>query len=429
MKLNVYKWLKPFVVLTGVVSLLAACNKDNLTPEPIAQPAPASTSIIDALNDPDFTILKAAVTRAGANLTALLSDKAAVYTFFAPANSAFQAIGITSPAAVAAFRPGQLDTLLRYALIGGQLLTAEKIPTSFPNAQEPSSLVLAAPSASLPPGLRMSIFPSKRGITVWVNNIPVIQADILAGNSVIHKVPVLVAPPSQFLWNRINADPDLTYLKAAIQRADSGAVAASSLQAALLNPAANLTVFAPTDAAFKQILTGQITLALIPLVTAQMIPVITQQLIAGGATPEEAAAQAPMIAQQQAPAIAQGQAATLAATPDVFQNPALFGALSAQTVKGLVVYHLLGSRAFTVNFPTTPASVPTLLNSAIPAHPGVTLQANFGATGVTDATVKGAANPTASNLLINPTPAPAGTSDQLYINGVLHKIDQVLRPQ
>jgi uncharacterized surface protein with fasciclin (FAS1) repeats len=429
MKLNVYKWLKPFVVLTGVVSLLAACNKDNLTPEPIAQPAPASTSIIDALNDPDFTILKAAVTRAGANLTALLSDKAAVYTFFAPANSAFQAIGITSPAAVAAFRPGQLDTLLRYALIGGQLLTAEKIPTSFPNAQEPSSLVLAAPSASLPPGLRMSIFPSKRGITVWVNNIPVIQADILAGNSVIHKVPVLVAPPSQFLWNRINADPDLTYLKAAIQRADSGAVAASSLQAALLNPAANLTVFAPTDAAFKQILTGQITLALIPLVTAQMIPVITQQLIAGGATPEEAAAQAPVIAQQQAPAIAQGQAATLAATPDVFQNPALFGALSAQTVKGLVVYHLLGSRAFTVNFPTTPANVPTLLNSAIPAHPGVTLQANFGATGVTDATVKGAANPTASNLLINPMPAPAGTSDQLYINGVLHKIDQVLRPQ
>jgi uncharacterized surface protein with fasciclin (FAS1) repeats len=429
MKLNVYKWLKPFVVLTGVVSLLAACNKDNLTPEPIAQPAPASTSIIDALNDPDFTILKAAVTRAGANLTAILSDKAAVYTFFAPANSAFQAIGITSPAAVAAFRPGQLDTLLRYGLIGGQLLTADKIPTSFPNAQEPSSLVLAAPSASLPPGLRMSIFPSKRGTTVWVNNIPVIQADILAGNSVIHKVPVLVAPPSQFLWNRINADPDLTYLKAAIQRADSGAVAASSLQAALLNPAANLTVFAPTDAAFKQILTGQITLALIPIVTAQMIPVITQQLIAGGATPEEAAAQAPVIAQQQAPAIAQGQAATLAATSDVFQNPALFGALSAQTVKGLVVYHLLGSRAFTVNFPTTAANVPTLLNSALPNHPGVTLQANFGATGVTDATVKGAANTTASNLLINPTPAPAGSSDQLYINGVLHKIDQVLRPQ
>lgn len=429
MKLNVYKWLKPLLVFTGVVSILVACNKDNLTPQPIAQPAPASTSIIDALNDPDFTILKAAVTRAGTNLTALLSDKSAVFTFFAPANSAFQAIGITTPAAVAALRPGQLDTLLRYGLIGGQLLTSDKIPTSFPNAQEPSSLVLAAPSASLPPGLRMSIFPSKRGTMLWVNNIPVIQADILAGNSVIHKVPVLVAPPPKFLWDRISTDTTLTYLKAAIQRADSGAVAANSLQAALLNPAANLTVFAPTDTAFRQILTGQITLALIPVVTAQLIPVITQQLIAGGATPEEAAAQAPVLAQQQAPAIAQGQAVTLAGTTAVFQNPALYGALSAQTVKGLVVYHLLGTRAFTVNFPTTPANVPTLLNSALPAHPGVTLQASFGATGVTAATVKGFANPTPSNLLINPTPAPAGTSDQLYINGVLHKIDQVLRPQ
>ena len=35
----------------------------------------------------------------------------------------------------------------------------------------------------------------------------------------------------------------------------------------------------------------------------------------------------------------------------------------------------------------------------------------------------------ASNIAINPTPAPGGTSDQHYLNGVIHKIDQVLRPQ
>ncbi len=89
------------------------------------------------------------------------------------------------------------------------------------------------------------------------------------------------------------------------------------------------------------------------------------------------------------------------------------------------MYHLLGARAFSVNLPTTATNTPTLLNSVIPTHPGVAVQATFGATGVTAATVKGAANATASNILINPL--PGATSDQNYINGVLHKIDQVLR--
>jgi len=54
-----------------------------------------------------------------------------------------------------------------------------------------------------------------------------------------------------------------------------------------------------------------------------------------------------------------------------------------------------------------------------------------GPTTITSATVKGvgAANTTASNIAINPTPDPNGTSDQHFINGTLHKIDQVLFPQ
>jgi hypothetical protein len=70
-----------------------------------------------------------------------------------------------------------------------------------------------------------------------------------------------------------------------------------------------------------------------------------------------------------------------------------------------------------------------LLNGAIPGHPGIGLQATFTGSFVSSATVKGAANATAAKILINPTPAPSGTSDQFYLNGVLHKIDQVLLPQ
>ena len=34
-----------------------------------------------------------------------------------------------------------------------------------------------------------------------------------------------------------------------------------------------------------------------------------------------------------------------------------------------------------------------------------------------------------ANIIINGTPAPNGSSDQFYINGTLHKINQVLLPQ
>lgn len=401
MNLTFYKSLKSSILIAGMVSLLISCNKELPVAEPIKAPVPTGSSINTLLDDPEFSVLKAAVAKATpasssgqTPLSALFSDNSAVFTFFAPNDAALERAGITSTT-LPFLSAGLLDTVLRYHLVGGQKITSNVIPDAFPNLQLPTSLVLAPPSASLPPGLRMSVFPSKRGSVLWVNNIPITGADIQASNGVIHKIAFPLIPPSQFLWNRIEADPELSYLEAAIRKADEGAEAASSLEAALKNPAANLTIFAPTDAAMKALLTGQ----------------ITQALMAQGMDQATAAA----------------TAAALASTPAVFTNPALANVLTPQTVKGLVVYHILGNRAFTVNIPSDATAVKTLLNSGVPTHPGVVIKADFGATGVTSATVKGAANASASNVLINP--APDGTSDQHYINGVIHKIDQVLRPQ
>lgn len=396
MKIRIYnRWISSLLAAFLFISLLSSCNKELPDAVPITQPQPTGSTIADIISDPSYSILKAAVTRA--NLTALLSDKSKVFTFFAPDNTAMQKSGIPSEAAVNFFRPGQLDTLIKYNLIGGQKYTSANISTAFPNLYLQSDFILAPPSTALPPGLRMPIFPSKNGFGLFVNNIPVTQADIPAANGIVHKVAFVNMPPSQFLWDRINTDPNLTYLKAAIQRADSGVASASTLQAALMNPAANLTIFAPTNTAFQQTLTGQITLALIGM----------------GMNPDTAAA----------------RATALASSPTVFQNPALYSVLTAQVVKGIVVYHILGKRAFSVNLPTTATFYPTLLNTAIPAHPGVNLKATFGLTGVTAATVQGVGNGTASNILINPTPSPNGTSDQHYINGTIHEIDRVLLPQ
>lgn len=401
MKFKIHKLLSYVVMVAAALSFtMVSCNRDLPVAEPIVTPTPTGQSIADILNDPNYSFLKAAVTRA--NLTALLSDRTGVFTFFAPDDAAFQASGFPSIAAINAQRPGFLDTIIRYHLIGGQEYTSANISTAFPNMYLQSMFVLQAPSASLPPGLRMPIFPSKRATNLWVNNIPIIQADVDAANGVVHKVARIVAPPQRFLWNRIDTDPDLTYLKAAVLRADSG-MTTGTLQSALQNPAANLTVFAPTNAAFQALLNAM----------------ITQALIAQGMDPATAAA----------------TAATLSSSPNVFTNPAVAPFLTPTTVRGIIAYHILGVRAFSVNLPTTPTAVPTLLNGSIAAHPGVTLTATFGLAGVTAATVKGVANATASNIAINPTPdnpasaAQTGSSDQHFVNGVLHKIDQVLRPQ
>lgn len=396
MKKNFPALLKQIMLSAAFLGLLTACNKDVSDPVPVEPPAPATNvTIADLLNtDASYSLLKTAINRVP-GLLAMLSDKDAVYTVFAPDDAAFQRSGINA-AVINALPADQIAAIMQYHIVGGQKITSAMITTNFPNVQLPTQLVLAPPSVQLPPGMRMSVFPYRNGNMAWVNNIPLTGVDIQAANGVIHKVAAIITPPQQVLWDRIASDPELDYLEAAVRRADQ-ASPSPGLMAALSNPAASLTVFAPNDAALQQVLTGQITLALM-----------------GMGVP---AAQA------------QAQAQALASTPDVFTNPAVATVLTPVVIQGLVVYHLLGSRAFTVNLPTTATAKPTLLNSGIPNHPGVTLQATFGPAGVTAATVKGIANPTASAIQINPTTAPGGTSDQHYINGVLHVINQVLLPQ
>jgi uncharacterized surface protein with fasciclin (FAS1) repeats len=341
---------------------------------------------------------------------------------FAPDNTALLASGV-SQAVVDALPAAQVAAIISYHILP-QVVRSDSIPTSFPNLEYPSML---NPAPSVSAFLRLTTFLSKRGTTVWINNIPVITPDITAVNGVIHKVARLVAPPSQDLWSRIATDANLTYFKAAVSRADSGVAAGGRLQDALntaVNPAAiasNLTILAPDDIAMKQFLTGS----------------LTQAFIARGFPPANAQAAAIGLVTNFGSLLISNPAAI----PDIPGFPPGIGAQIAAVItptlaKGLVAYHILSSqtgsflppgiRAFSVNFPTDATSVKTLLNSAVP-HPGLSVQATFGAAGVTAITVKGAANATASNVVINPF--PGGTSDQHYLNGVLHVIDQVLLPQ
>lgn len=394
---------------TGVLAafVFSSCNKDvDQFPNPTQPAVSSKKAVADTLSAAGYTLYNAMVTKSG--LGAVLNDKAKTFTLFVPNNAAVkQFITAVSGGLIPAGAPdanflgfinsANFTAASAQGIVGynsvPQALNYTNMSGNFPNFQYPT---LLNPAPSVSALLRLTTFPSKANGN-FVNNVPLTGVSVEAGNGRILETGAFVVPPSRYLWDRINADADLTYLKAAIKRADTDPTAPGALEGALKNIGASLTVFAPTDAAFKAVLTGAIAQALI----AQGVPAAT----------------------------AMAQATALASTPDVFTNPAVATVLTVQTVKGMVVYHIMGSRAFANNFPTTQANFPTLLNGAISNHPGIGLKATFSGPMVVAGTVKGAVNAAASNLLINPTPEPGGSSDQHYLNGVIHKIDQVLLPQ
>lgn len=356
----------------------SACNKAPEPATPLAPEVPASsTTIAQLLDSPDssFTFLKAAVVRAG--LLTTLQNTGVRFTVFAPDNDAFIASGIPNRTVINSLPVANVNALVNYHVIP-QIIRASSIPTTFPNFQYPVNI---NPNPAASPFLRLTSFPSRRSNGAWVNNIPITATDIPAANGIVHKVSRLLTPPSMFLWNQISADPRLVLLKAAIDRADQDPTAPGFLANVLgANPnvaiGANFTVFAPDTTAFKN--------ALSFLSGGALNPSMSNATFAG-----------------------------------------FIGTLPITTVKGIVVYHVLGSRAFSNNLPPTLTNVPTLLNTSISAHPGVGVQATlvtvpgFGLAAAS-ATVKGAANPTAATVT---------TSDLHYINGTMHIINQVLLPQ
>lgn len=348
-KLNIIKnW---FPLLALVVLITASCNKNVPEATPINYPQGSGSTIGEVLNDPNFSILKAAVTKAG--LMPAVSDKNSVFTVFAPNNEAFTRSGI-SAGVIAALPAATVASIVQYHVIPGRNITSSAIPTTFPNVQMPTAFVFPAPNTN--PLVRFSNFPSKRGANVWVNNIPVVTPDVAAANGTIHVTFAMLNPPSRVLLDTIARDTDLSYLVAAVTAADAGVPAGSRFADFLANPLANFTVMAPTNQAF------------INLLTALGLPA----------------------------------------------NPSSLSLLPAATVRGIVAYHLLLGRAFAANLPTVATPVPSLLSASLAGAPTLTFNAAPGGG------VKGAANPTFSNIT---------ATDRHAINGVFHKIDQVLRPQ
>jgi len=383
------------LAISAMMFILSSCNKDVeqfATPVVTTPTTPALGETIATIADD--SLYYRMIVRSG--LLTTINTKSNIFTMFVPNNAAMRqfvaaasggAIPVGTPdAIVSGFIAGTLPVATAAQIVSynmmPQSITMASVPNTFPNFFYPTNLNPTS-GASFNPLVRLLTFPSTRNGN-WVNNIPLTAVNATAANGIIHTAAALPAPPSKVLYQRIAADADMTIFNAAVSRADSGVAptTSASLIWALSNFGPNLTVFVPTNLAMKQTISA---------LTGGLIPV---------------------------------------GAPDA-NFIAFLGSnsINTQTVKGIVVYHILGTRAFTNNFPATATSYPTLLNSAVPAHPGVSITGTFTGGFVTAATIKGVANASASSILINPTPEPNGTSDQFFVNGTIHKINQVLLPQ
>lgn len=342
------------LLLLAATAVFTACNKVPEV-EDIKPSTPSGQSIADIINtDANYSILKAAATKAGVlGVWGNVNNK---LTLFAPDNAAMARSGI-SEAVVGGMPAAQLAAILSYHVVP-QAIPSAAIPTlPYPNIQMPSMLQPLATQ----PLFKMPIFPSRRTAGAFVNNIPLTAVDKQAANGYIHTTYAVVMPPQATLKTLIAGANDLSFLRAAITRADEGSTGLSRIDSLLNYAFPNITLFAPTDDAFKAGL-------------------------------------------------------TLLGLPPVIET---INALPVQTVRGILAYHILAIngtptfRVFTPNMYSGTAE--TLLGPASTGMPPLT----FDATNPLAPTIKGRVNPSASNIV---------TKDIHGVNGVIHKIDQILLP-
>ncbi|MBR7951439.1 fasciclin domain-containing protein [Microvirga sp. STR05] len=230
---------------------LASCDDDD---EDVT-PTPTSQNIVQvAQGNASFSTLVAAVTKA--DLGATLSGTGP-FTVFAPTNDAFAKLSapfnnaanitaITDPAQIATLRG-----ILLYHVVAANVKAAD--------IANGSSTVATARPATTVGGATINdntLYLTKNASGVSINGgTRVVTADVSASNGTIHAIDNVLMPPSQTIAAIVVAsasrttNPEFTLLLQALQRP-----AAAAILTAAGTASANVTVFAPTDAAFRALL-------------------------------------------------------------------------------------------------------------------------------------------------------------------------------
>lgn len=248
-------YLTKLTALVLSISLLTtSCKKDN--------DETVSNTITDVVvANANFTTLETAVIKA--DLQATLKGTGP-FTVFAPDDAAFTASGITS-AALNTLTAAQVKSILLYHTIGSKIMAAD---------------VPAGPNAKVITAGGDSVFVTKNANGVFINGIKVNTADVSADNGVIHVIGRVLNPPAGTIVETAVAS-GLDSLVKAVTRATTAPGGDPTLASTL--GSARLTVFAPTNAAFTQLL-GTLGLNKIDdIPVATLLAVLRYHVVAGRA--------------------------------------------------------------------------------------------------------------------------------------------------
>ncbi len=247
-----------FAVLLGATTVFSSCKKD-------ANPAPLVTNTITdvVVSNTSYSVLKEAVVKAGLDGTLKGTGP---FTVFAPDNAAFASAGITSTT-IASLSATQLSDLLLYHTISAKILAAD---------------VPAGPNAKVITAGGDSVFVTRKAAGVFINGISVAQADIAADNGVIHRLSrALNKPSGNIVATAQAAGSGLDSLVKAIVRANNAPGGDPTLINTLST--ATITVFAPTNAAFTQLLTALGTNNIDNIPVATLLAVLRYHVVGGRA--------------------------------------------------------------------------------------------------------------------------------------------------
>ncbi|XP_062597123.1 transforming growth factor-beta-induced protein ig-h3-like [Saccostrea cucullata] len=181
-------------------------------------------NLVEVLQEQKLTTLISLVQQAGL-ADALLGG---TFTVFAPTNRAFEKLPPTTLAYLSSNTQALAD-VLKYHVVPGSV----KKSAASNELQIPS---LAGTS------IRFNIYPFNN-LTVTVDGVRISSFDILASNGVVHIIDAVMIPPDGDIVNLLNDHVNFTTLVSKVL--DTG------LAAALKGN--NLTVFAPTNAAFARL--------------------------------------------------------------------------------------------------------------------------------------------------------------------------------
>ncbi len=256
-----FDWIKRLAAMSAL-ALVAACgggDDDHPPPGTLAQVATAG----------GFNALVAAADKAG--LVPALSGSGASLTVFAPTDAAFTSLATSlgfasANAMVAALDGPTLAKILQYHVLPTRKLAADLATGGATQATlytfEGSAATLALDTSA---GVR---------ITDEVLNVATVtSANVPASNGVIHVIDKVLVPPGVLnVVQMAQANPAFSTLV--------GAVVSANLQGALADPAATLTVFAPTNDAFAAIASTVATLTPTQLSTVLTYHVLGSQVLA-----------------------------------------------------------------------------------------------------------------------------------------------------